>query len=80
PFSSSKLVPSFNSIRQIFHLVGETTPVGYFEGEDDAGEDKDGDERDDDEKNQEVAKYDEQDDAEGDGDDEEEGESDEEDW
>nr|GEY72794.1 hypothetical protein [Tanacetum cinerariifolium] len=49
------------------------------EGEEDADEDKDGDERDDDEENQETAKYDEQDDAEGGGKDEEEGKSDEED-
>nr|GEW14332.1 hypothetical protein [Tanacetum cinerariifolium] len=49
------------------------------EGEEDADEDKDGDERDDDEENQEIAKYDEQDDAERGGNDEEEGESDEED-
>nr|GEX43476.1 retrovirus-related Pol polyprotein from transposon TNT 1-94 [Tanacetum cinerariifolium] len=49
------------------------------EGEEDADEDKDGDERDDDEENQEVAKYDEHNDAEGGGDDEEEGKSDEED-
>nr|GEZ73850.1 hypothetical protein [Tanacetum cinerariifolium] len=47
------------------------------EGEEDADEDKDGDERDDDEVNQETAKYDEQDDAEGGGNDEEEGSEDE---
>nr|GEV88270.1 hypothetical protein [Tanacetum cinerariifolium] len=39
------------------------------------GSDKDGDERDDDEENQEVAKFDEKDDAEGGGDDNEESES-----
>nr|GEZ02726.1 hypothetical protein [Tanacetum cinerariifolium] len=45
----------------------------------DADEDKDGNERDDDEQNQETAKYDEQDNAEGGGNDEEEAKSDEED-
>nr|GEU39574.1 putative ribonuclease H-like domain-containing protein [Tanacetum cinerariifolium] len=49
------------------------------EGEEDVDEDKDGDERYDDKENQEVAKYDEQDDAEGGGDDKGEGKSDEED-
>nr|GEW18268.1 integrase, catalytic region, zinc finger, CCHC-type, peptidase aspartic, catalytic [Tanacetum cinerariifolium] len=49
------------------------------EGEEDADKDKDGDERDDDDENQEVTKFDEQDDAEGGEDDEEECESDEED-
>nr|GEY57105.1 hypothetical protein [Tanacetum cinerariifolium] len=49
------------------------------EGEEDADEDKDGDERYDDEENQEVLKFDEQDDAEGGRDDEEEGKSDKED-
>nr|GEW55870.1 hypothetical protein [Tanacetum cinerariifolium] len=49
------------------------------EGEEDADEDKDGDQRDDDEENQEVSKFNEQDNDEGGGDDEKEGESDEED-